>query len=757
MNKESFDRLPIKVVVPSDADFQAPENGGGSKKVFDDVTPEIRRLLSEQVSNIDQYFSEAFKAHPTVPAVARVTLKEAALAKSHRPTTLFDSNTCPIIGIQGPGQLLVSVKPQGLRALKEKIVKNDSKSIEANISTIEKIEPYRQEDAVHIFDNESISSKLKDSSATVKIKLFKHGESRADDQLLKGFLQTIQKLELPSPEPLNYGGGLHIYRLKGVDDNSLGTLSKFIGTQSVSDFPEYTLVRSASTQIRKLEVDDFPVPDPNGDYPVVGLIDSGTDPNNTHLQSWVVKRYDYIPKDRQDNNHGSFVAGLLINAQKFNHGDPAFPNGPVKLIDVVALSNETTTEDELITILDEVVRKHPDVRVWNLSLASSCPASDWEFSDLAVKLDTMQSEFGVQFVLAAGNLNPNNLAAWPRTPMGEIDRLAIPADSALGIAVGAIAHTDKVNSLVRKGEPSPFSRRGPGAMFLPKPEITHYGGNCTKTAQYTQTGVISLDANGGIAEDIGTSFSTPLISCTLANIEKNLQEKPSLNLIKALMIHSAVLNSDKILKEEFRYRGFGIPGDAKDALSCSDWAATMILEFPLIPGFEFIKDPFPLPSSLRKPTGEFCGEIAMTLVYDPPLDPLFGSEYCRRNVEVSLGTYDFDIKQDKRVHNRQIHLAPKDYAELYEKALVEHGFKWSPVKVYRRKMPRGVKGDDWRLKVSTQNRSGFGDKSPQDVVLIITIMDPQRKAQVYNELVQSMNQLGWITKSLDVQNRMRLR
>lgn len=185
MSKESFDRLPIKVIVPGDGDFQAPENAGGSKKVFDEVTFDTRHRLSEQVNNIHLYFNEAFTQNPLVPAVARVTLKEVALAKSHRPTNLFDSNTCPIIGIQGPGQLLISVKPQGLRALKDKIIRNDSKSIEANISTIEKIEPYKQEDVVKIHDNESILPKLKKSDATIKVKLFRHGESRADDQILK--------------------------------------------------------------------------------------------------------------------------------------------------------------------------------------------------------------------------------------------------------------------------------------------------------------------------------------------------------------------------------------------------------------------------------------------------------------------------------------------------------------------------------------------------------------------------------------------
>lgn len=749
-------RLPIKVVAPSKDDYQRPDSSGGPKKTFADVTPSIRESFAQQVDWVDQYFQTSFKRNPRLPAVARVTLKEKALAKSHRPTNLLDSNTCPIIGVQGFGQLLVSVRPEGLQSLRRKFLTDDTKGVTANISTIERIEPYRLEDALQVSADGALDDLLDRAKASLKFKLFRHGDSRADHELLMEFLRTLHDLKLPEPTALNYGGDLYIFRLEGIHRAALQELGRFVGTQSLSEFPTYYPLRTASTPIRQMRPDEFPQPEADRNYPTIGLIDSGTDPNNPFLQSWVVARHDFIPPSLQVNDHGSFVAGLLINARGLNHGDPRFPEGSAKIVDVVALSpNERTTEDQLVAILDEVVPQHPEVRVWNLSLGSSRTAADFQFSDLAVKLDTMQTDHGVQFVFAAGNLSPQELCGWPRPPKGEIDRLAVPADSARGIAVGALAHTRQHNSLVGAEEPSPFTRRGPGAMYLPKPELVHYGGNCAKGGQYTQTGIVSINHQGSIAEDIGTSFSTPLVSSILANVDMAMTKRPTTNLMKALTIHSAVLGTDKHTKEEFQYRGFGTPGDALTVLTCADWAATLIFEISLMPGLEFVKYPFPIPKCLRKATGEVVGEIAMTLVYDPPLDAAFGAEYCRRNVEVSLGTFDFDIKENKRVHDGQVHLSPKGLTKLYEKAVVENGFKWSPVKVYRRAMPKGVTGDQWRLKVSAHNRSGFDDRTPQDIALIITLLDPEKKAPVYNDLVTAMNALGWITQDLEIQARVR--
>jgi serine protease AprX len=129
-------KLPLKVVPTLDRDFYHPDAGGGPKKVFTKVTREFRQNLSSQVIGIRDHFSEAFKEFPKVPAVARVRVREDAIAKSHRPTDVFSAATCPIIGAEGLGDLLLSVTQSGLEQLAKKIELNTTKLAIANLSTL---------------------------------------------------------------------------------------------------------------------------------------------------------------------------------------------------------------------------------------------------------------------------------------------------------------------------------------------------------------------------------------------------------------------------------------------------------------------------------------------------------------------------------------------------------------------------------------------------------------------------------------------
>jgi hypothetical protein len=266
---------------------------------------------------------------------------------------------------------------------------------------------------------------------------------------------------------------------------------------------------------------------------------------------------------------------------------------------------------------------------------------------------------------------------------------------------------------------------------------------------------LSFDGNGNVAENVGTSFSSPIVASLVANIGSGLAQSPTRSLLKALVVHSAVLNSPPITSVDLKYRGFGVPRDVVGVLTCEPWAATLIFEPDLDDRFEFEKRNFPIPDCLRATNNVMRGDVAITLVYDPPLDPSFGAEYCRSNVEVSLGTYDLDAA-GKRNQKKKIPPEPKDVSLLYEKRLVEHGFKWSPVKVYRRSMTKGVHGDEWRLKVSVHHRSGFVATSPQEIALVITIFDPEKRAPVYDDVVRAMNRAGWATVDLQVRDRLRL-
>jgi len=731
-------RLPIKVVVPDEGDFRKPEGGGAARKIFGEVTPQVRSSLADQVRGVRSHFSRSLRAKPRLACVARVLLRRDALAKCHRPASLFSARTCPIIGVRTLGELLVSVSSSGLQRLANKIQRDHSKTGTANISTVERIEPYTSLDALGKDAGEGLRASVAERKSCLKLRLFNHLSPAKHDEVVSSLRDVIQECSLPAPEPIRYAEGMYTYRLQGVAPPQVDRLASFVGTQSRSTFPTYRVVKTVSTPVRPIAEKEFPLPDPREEYPVVGVVDTGTDPGDPALSPWVVAREEYVPETESDHSHGSFVTGLIVHGRRAN--DDRFPAASAKIVDVAAIPKGGITDYELLTILEEVLPKYPQVRYWNLSLATEDPCVEDAFSDLAIGLDRLQDQHDVTFVISAGNYVLPPLRGRPPGDLGEADRLSPPADSVRAIAVGSMAHLQRPGSRVNIDEPSPFSRRGPGPVFLPKPELTHYGGNCNANGDYAQTGILSFDGRGNLAEDIGTSFSTPLITSVLANVHGGLRERPSRNLARALTVHSAFAGSGDLTTQSLKYRGFGMPPDVPVVLTCVPWAVTLVFETELRAGLEFEKAPFPIPHCLRSPDGKVFGEFLMTLVYDPPLDPNCDSEYCRTNVEASLGTYDADREGQPR-HHKVVPAEPRDLSLLYERHLIEHGFKWSPVKVYRRRISRGVRGDVWRLKVSVHHRSGFMPSEAQSVALLVTMIDHRNRGPVYDETVNLMSQL----------------
>ncbi|MBC16250.1 MAG: hypothetical protein CL942_04270 [Desulfovibrio sp.] len=737
--------LPIKVVPPLEGDYFVPDNTGGSSKIFEEPTAEFRENLFKQIQGVANHFRDSFERQPNVPAVARIKLRPEAVAKSHRPTRILSELTCPIIGAEGLGRLLVSVSPNGLFNLAEKVRTDTTIQGRANLSTLTEIAPYNPPVDIP-----------KDLNQPIKVKLFRHRLNEPDNVLEWAFVRMLEQLEGVQFKEVEYGGGLKIYRISKRGPGVVEALSRFVGTQSVGSFPKFSPVRTQARQIGMADQVQFPPPEQGVDYPIVGIVDSGINPNDPYLAPWVIGRETYIPTGLQNNSHGTFVAGLLVNSCRLNHGDARFPTCSAKLVDVVALSDQIgTSEDDLIELLKDAIPKYPDVKIWNLSLGGDATVSDDMFSDLAIALDELQERHEVQFVLAGGNVNDIPLREWPLSNGGRAsDRIRTPADSVRSVVVGAIAHLQNASSAAPSECPSPFSRVGPGPVYIPKPDISHYGGNCNVNGDYSQTGVVSLGEQGALVENVGTSFAAPLISTLTANVSMNVAGGASHNLTKALMVHSAAWKTAVKKSEELHYRGFGTPPDLSDILSCEPWKCTLIFELPIVSGRTYKKFDFPVPPSLVH-DGLLKASFLMTLVYDPALDASHGSEYCRTNVEASLGTLQPN-GDGTFGHKRQVPEDPRLKGKAYEKDLVRHGFKWSPVKVYRRNIVRMEHRHRWSLAINMTHRAGVVDVKRQPVALMITVADPNKEAPVYNEMVREMNRLNWGAYDLPLTHRLRL-
>ena len=440
-----------------------------------------------------------------------------------------------------------------------------------------------------------------------------------------------------------------------------------------------------------------------------------------------------------------------------------------KLFDVVAIPNgdknkgktDTISEDDLMDIIEEVMEKHSDkVKIWNISLGIPNKLCGKSMSDLGIFLDYIQDKYNVQIIVSAGNLEEIPLRTWPsQKDMKERDRIISPADSVRAITVGSVALYDSADSIVKENEPSPFSRRGPGSNYIVKPDLVDYGGNLSITYDQKNLAMRALSPEGKMIEGNGTSYSTPRITQKCAAVFDEMVDKDLL-LAKALLVHSARMNSRDLLnddlQENINYYGFGNPSiNISDILHCSDHEMTLVFKQAIQQGTHLEMFDFPYPKSLIT-NGKCKGEICMTLVYSPILDQNYGKEYCRTNVDVSFGTYKV---KDTGVlsYNGQVPLE-RAWDEKFEQSRVEHGFKWSPVKSYYRKISsRGIDvKDGWKIRIDMTPRNGL-IVPPQEFVLVLTIRDITEQHDVYSDMVNGLKERSYITNNIETRHQIRQR
>ena len=433
---------------------------------------------------------------------------------------------------------------------------------------------------------------------------------------------------------------------------------------------------------------------------------------------------------------------------------------------------EGLEEDDLIAnIREAIAQNHEQVKIWNLSISITRPVVDSKFSDLAIALDDLQGKFNVLICKSAGNCS-NFLSGKSK------GRIHEGADSVRSLVVGSIAHKKSPDDFSEIDNPSPFSRMGPGPEYIIKPEVSHYGGNAgvDVNGELTTTGVKSFDMNGNLSRNVGTSFSTPRIAALATGLYQELDEKFDPLLLKGLIVHSASYSEKLKIPEAERTKqiGFGIPKNVTDILYNAPYEATLILRDTLSKGEKIDIMDFPMPKSLIK-NGYYTGQIIATLVYDPILDPSQGIEYCQSNIDMKFGSYD--AKKERDISKRHI-LNPvgRDGAQnifreslyskrlmrdsngefaLRERLLIQYGDKYYPVKKYAvdlselseaSKQHFATPDKLWYLYLQglyrdhTEQRAILERFVPsQEFCLIITIRDPDRQANVYDEVTQGLD------------------
>lgn len=733
-----------------------PPAGGGGKELVP-VNVDLRQALARSMNAAAEQIATEARLHPDVPGVMVMRLRDVAVAKSHRPLTLISEANMPQAGHGEINEMLVAVTPIRLGQLEQVILERETKAIRNNLSTVERFEAWDINRRLPRYARNQplnqVFATFRQSAARLMIRLFSHASAETTGLVLQRFEQLLATYRIAAVRlPQRNGPPLFLLEMSGaMSEDAFSAIVLFQGVRQAKPEPR---IFPASAAQPATPMPSFAGAPPSPGLPAVAVFDSGVNPASAHLQPWVASRDVYVLPPDTDFVHGTAVASLVVDSRGLNSQHAYFPMAAAcRIHDVCALEVYGAQQGDLIIRLREAIPKHPDVKVWNLSLGGA-EIGDDEFSEFGRELDALSDAHGVLFVVAAGNYQGQPRRGWPAPAAALDDRISIPGDSVRALTVGAVTHLESPESLVRIAEPAPYSRRGPGPVFTPKPDIVHVGGNADALLQTTGIGVNVLTGAGTVNTGCGTSYAAP-IAAGLAARAWHLLSAPGranpLNaspvMVKALMIHSAQLGSPDRGAIERRYYGAGMPGDPISVMYDSDSSFTMLFELDIVDSMKWRKSPFPIPPSLLH-EGKLKAEIIITAVYAPSLDSSKGAEYVRFNVDVGFGRLSTNTNGNLAFQG----CVPAE-GELgttgFEEAQVEHGGKWSPVKTYRRSFPKGAAGNTWALQATLLRRAFEPPLTqPLRVVIAVTLRSLDGNPNVYQEGRRLLAATNWLTQDI---------
>lgn len=735
---------PFQQIAFERRDLQGIKPGGGPKKEFVQVDVAYREALAATLDAATQELSAQMRAHPHLLAPLVLRLRHEAIAKSHRPLKVADEAGLVPAGHERVEEMLVGAHSGSITALRSVILERNIKEIRANLSAIVRIEPWGRA------QRNPEGTLAVQQQGRALLRFFRYGNDAANANLFQAVRALFSHLGLKH-RFFRQGRSAWFYAslldMSNVGDEKFEALLNFPGLRRL--MPEPRLLPAASVAPAggvPAALPPFAVP--VAGLPTVAVFDTGTAAGATDLRPWIVGTKTYVLPPDTDHQHGTNVASLVAGAHSLNEAHQDLPPLGAMVYDVCGLESAGGGYvGDLILRLEDAIRNRPDVRIWNLSLGTPHGCDGQTFSEFAQALDQMSDQYDVLFVVAAGNYVNEPRRTWPSLATLQ-DQVSCPGESVRALTVGSICHVGASDALNEAGEPAAYSRRGPGPVFTPKPDIVHVGGGVHAPWNSGSASVAVLTPHNAPARGFGTSYAAPIASSMAAHAWEavaggtGLTAKPAL--IKALMIHAAQLSSPPYTPWERRYYGAGLPKDVLAALYDRDDSFTLIFESRLVPSVRWRKAPYPIPAGLMH-EGKLRGEVIITAVYAPPLDGNAGAEYVRANVELSFGTLEGD-----NIHSK-VPLKGEDGSDGYESAQVEHGGKWAPVKVHRKAFTNGVEGDTWAL----QARMFLREFEPAlaegaTVYILCTLRSLEGDPQIHAQGLRALAATNWVRSDLPV-------
>lgn len=794
---------PVQVVLHTDQYMKRPEGGGrgGSTDFFEGKDADFRKHKSKLLREVEAVRTALGSPQAGAVGFVKVRLQAAALAKSHRPMdVIFKPNEFPLVGTGNLGELYFEVTQEALdhaerviTGAEEQVTKRNSKNelapspARSEVGAIETItvpaanekRAFSAQDAVGYFN-------LHPTGRYLAIELFVDESELQGNDLRRGTLAALRRFR----QQLNQvADGLKVWATgqewksvhitviqfpnQVVQSAALGgaieRVLKFLDSSAL--VRRYTLgpvvARAATTSSMPVaKAAPLPTPQQGVEYPVVGIVDVGVTRKGP-IAEWCVGRLNFMNNTDEEREHGSFIAGLLVNGRGYNPDQP-LESGSCKYFDFDLYTEDDTLfqanyESGLVDLMrqldSQLANKPEGMRIVNMSLSSEELADPSGYSYAAAMLDELADKHDVIFVVSAGNLLGTFARdRWPSEPVPALqhiasyphlgsDRLYVPGETARNLTVGALELMDSRGTT----RPTRYSRRGPATSAGVKPDFGHIGGCVTSGAPLLSLGTDGVSTHASQ----GTSYAAPSVAKTLALLGSAIEGRQPRELLLGLMYHFAkmpkVLSDSQLNGVSKDFAGFGLPALHGEMLATDDHSITLLFADKLEAGKELSFD-FSWPAALV--SDELSrGEVALTVVCSPPLDRRFGSEFARANLDAYLRQETINADGEVKYKGR----LKADHPGIAEKHLLAHGAKWWPVKHYSKSFKRLEGTSNWRLVVDALTRAGT--PYPAEGIgfaVVLTISDP-KKSPIFSSMRQSLLNRGIQLRNVQTTTRSRAR
>ena len=771
--------LPIKIFEKrKDYDDRSTEGGGDNREpgfvLHGEALSSHVAVLTDELHEVRSALREELVKQRTLPVIMATSLNEKAIAKSHRGRVvgiLESDGSDNVIGVYGDRQILSVLSSEAvLDNLNDAIQNEEMATLTSSLAGMEIFRP--------------IMDTYEEGHKDYRARLFDYNDFDRNNLVRIMFEEYCERTGIHIQKKIRFTADMYIYRLLVDSEEKYQQLEDFEGLYSVEKTSLLTVTLDALADEVLIPTT---YPEEGEEYQTVGVLDTGIAPIG-HLSSWLLEEeHTNYPEEYTDRSHGTAVAGIIEYSDALNDTDICSTGG-VRLFSALVYPNQKIYPEDLIDNVRDAVERHPDIKIWNMSLGEDEQCDLDSFSEFGMALDNIQDENNVLIIKSAGNCR-NYEKGLPK------QRISKSADSIRALTVGSIAQNKEEYDYAEANMPSPFTRVGPGPASIIKPDLVFYGGNSgMHNGVRIDHGVRSFNLDDEDKRFIGTSFSTPAVTRIVADLAYMMKEEFDPLLLRALTIHYAKYPAGIQMKmaEKVNQMGFGAPVKAQDILYNSPDEITLILRDSLDKGSFIEMFNFPYPTSMVDENGFFRGQIILTLVNKTLVDEKQAGEYCQSNLDVFFGTYESEkerdtskptiinplgldenqnILSDSLYRSSSIGIHPITGFER-ECTLVKYGKKYHPVKKYAvdlaemKPAPRDkfLPADrKWYLKIEGLYRD-FIERDAlkkdyqlsQEFCMILTIRDPLGTAPVYDEVTQQLNNENFVHHDVRVRNIVRI-